>query len=150
MIIGCNNCNKKFDIDSSLIPEKGRLLQCSSCDHQWFFKRDVDQTIQIPSNTNITNYNDEEVLISKNKIKGQKNKEDEIKNLNNEINIKKNKKKFRVLNLTIVFIISFLAFVILIDTFKHPISKIVPNIEFILYNLYESIKDIKLFFNDLI
>ena len=43
-----------------------------------------------------------------------------------------------------------IAFIILIDTFKYPISKIVPNIEFILYNLYESIKDIRLFFNDLI
>ena len=41
MIITCNNCNKKFDIDSSLIPDKGRLLQCASCDHKWFFKKEV-------------------------------------------------------------------------------------------------------------
>ena len=45
---------------------------------------------------------------------------------------------------------TFAALVVLVDTFKNPISKIVPNIEFILYNLYESIKDIKLFLNDLI
>ncbi|MDA9108752.1 zinc-ribbon domain-containing protein, partial [Candidatus Pelagibacter sp.] len=41
MIITCNNCNKKFDIDSSLIPDKGRLLQCASCEHKWFFKKEV-------------------------------------------------------------------------------------------------------------
>ena len=41
MIITCNNCNKKFDIDSTLIPDKGRLLQCASCDHKWFFKNEV-------------------------------------------------------------------------------------------------------------
>ena len=50
----------------------------------------------------------------------------------------------------IVFLISFVALIILVDTFKYPISKIVPNIEFILYNLYESIKDIRLFLKDLI
>ena len=41
MIIACNNCNKKFDIDSSLIPDNGRLLQCASCDHKWFFKKNI-------------------------------------------------------------------------------------------------------------
>ena len=41
MIITCNNCNKKFDIDSNLISDKGRLLQCASCDHKWFFKKEV-------------------------------------------------------------------------------------------------------------
>jgi len=42
------------------------------------------------------------------------------------------------------------AFIIIVDTFKYPIGKIVPNVEFILYNLYESIKDISLFIRDLI
>ena len=62
----------------------------------------------------------------------------------------KNEKKKNFLNLTVVFIISFIAFVILLDTFKSPIGKIVPNIEFLLHNLYDSIKDILLFTKDLI
>ena len=66
------------------------------------------------------------------------------------ISKKKENKSISILNLTIIFIISFIAFIILIDTFKYPISKIVPNIEFILYNLYETITDILLFFKDLI
>ena len=46
MIITCNNCNKKFNIDSNLISDKGRLLQCASCDHKWFFKKEVlDKTV---------------------------------------------------------------------------------------------------------
>ena len=39
MIVVCNNCNKKFDIDAGLIPDNGRLLQCGSCNHKWFFKK---------------------------------------------------------------------------------------------------------------
>jgi hypothetical protein len=54
------------------------------------------------------------------------------------------------LRLTIVFAISFIALIIILDTFQVPIGKIVPNIEFILYNLYETIKDIGLFLKDLI
>jgi len=38
MIITCNKCNKKFEIDENLIPYEGRLLQCGSCNHRWFFK----------------------------------------------------------------------------------------------------------------
>ena len=41
MIIHCVNCNKKFDIDANLIPKIGRLLQCNSCNHKWFFKNEI-------------------------------------------------------------------------------------------------------------
>ena len=37
MIVSCPNCNKKFNIDQKLIPEKGRLLLCSSCNHKWHY-----------------------------------------------------------------------------------------------------------------
>ena len=37
MIIKCKKCNKSFEIDSNLIPENGRLLQCGSCEYEWFF-----------------------------------------------------------------------------------------------------------------
>ena len=60
------------------------------------------------------------------------------------------KKRIGIINLTLVFIISFIALIILTDTFKSQIGKIVPNVDFLLYSLYESIKDILLFTNDLI
>ena len=43
MIISCDQCLKKFEIDSNLIPNKGRLLQCSSCNHKWFYKKEMEQ-----------------------------------------------------------------------------------------------------------
>ena len=57
MIITCNNCNKKFDIDSNLIPDKGRLLQCASCDHKWFFKKEVLENTVSPIVEDIDNDN---------------------------------------------------------------------------------------------
>ena len=41
MIITCEQCYKKFEIESKLIPEKGRLLQCSSCNVKWFYKKKI-------------------------------------------------------------------------------------------------------------
>ena len=38
MIITCPNCNKKFEIDASLIPSEGRKLQCGSCNNVWIYK----------------------------------------------------------------------------------------------------------------
>jgi predicted Zn finger-like uncharacterized protein len=169
MIITCNNCNKKFDIDSSLIPDKGRLLQCASCDHKWFFKKktpenkasSIDEDISIDSinifDPNNSLSNEESVSDAPKDEVGvdlvDKTKEEIKINIDNSTQVKtkpQKKRNFKILNIFIVSIISFVAFIIIVDTFKYPIGKIVPNIEFILYNLYESIKDISLFISDLI
>ena len=170
MIITCNNCNKKFDIDSTLIPDKGRLLQCASCDYKWFFKKEVLEKKINPINedTSIDNVNildqnnssinDEDSVLDTPNDEVEVDLKEDIKK-KNEININeslqknnkaKKQKSFRILNILVVTIISFVAFIIIVDTFKYPIGKIVPNVEFILYNLYESIKDISLFISDLI
>ena len=49
----------------------------------------------------------------------------------------------------IVFIISFVALIILIDTLKIPLINIFPGLETILFSLFEMLKDIKLFIIDL-
>ena len=169
MIITCYNCNKKFNIDSTLIPDKGRLLQCASCDHKWFFKKEVLEKKINPINedTSIDNVNildqnnssindEESVLDTPNDEVEVDLKEENKEKI--EINIDetpqdntkpKKQKNFKILNIFVVTIISFVAFIIIVDTFKYPIGKIVPNVEFILYNLYESIKDISLFIRDL-
>jgi len=169
MIITCNNCNKKFDIDSSLIPDKGRLLQCASCDHKWFFKKEVFEKKISPINddTSIDNVNifdqnnssinDEESVLNTPKDEDEVDLEEETKEkieINTDESPQENtkpkkQKNFKILNIFVVTIISFVAFIIIVDTFKYPIGKIVPNIEIILYNLYESIKDISLFIKDL-
>ena len=170
MIITCNNCNKKFDIDSTLIPDKGRLLQCASCNHKWFFKKEVLEKKISPINEdtsidkvnifdqNNSSINDEESVLDATNNEVEVDLEEETKE-KIEINIdespkennkQKKQKNFKILNIFVVTIISFVAFIIIVDTFKYPIGKIVPNVEFILYNLYESIKDISLFIRDLI
>ena len=56
MIIQCINCNKKFNVNSDLIPSTGRTIQCGSCNHTWFF----DPRYQPPS-TNDEIQNHEEI-----------------------------------------------------------------------------------------
>ena len=43
MIIVCPSCGKNFDVDENLIPDKGRLLKCGSCDQTWFFNKNVSE-----------------------------------------------------------------------------------------------------------
>ncbi|MDC6468952.1 zinc-ribbon domain-containing protein [Candidatus Pelagibacter sp.] len=167
MIITCNNCNKKFDIDPNLIPDTGRLLQCASCDHKWFFKKvvledKINPIVEDIDNINIFDQNnsliDEEKSLSDAPINdtevelNEQIKEEIEINTNESTTLKtkpKKKKNFKILNIFVVIIITFVALIIIVDTFKYPIGKIVPNIEFILYNLYESIMDISLFIKDL-
>ena len=52
MIVVCVNCNKKFEVNSELIPLEGRNLQCSSCNHVWFFNKGQKETINISETKN--------------------------------------------------------------------------------------------------
>ena len=158
MIIACENCNKKFDVDENLIPEKGRLIQCSSCDHKWFFKNEILAKTTDTSNNVVMEIFDNKSS-QEEKFLGQDNRIN-IKNNENvllseivkkdEINKTKINKRTNFLNLIIVFMISFIALILILDTFMEPLIKIFPNLESFLYNLYESINDIKLFIKDLI
>ena len=147
MIIDCPDCNKKFDIDQDLIPTNGRLLQCGSCNHKWFFK------------LNINEKKPEEEIKIKPKKDFNINVESTDKNLKKEINVKtkeiipkkkKEKKSINYLNIILVIIISTTAFILVLDTFKNQLTSVFPNIKFLLNNLYQSIEDIKLFILDLI
>lgn len=145
MIISCQNCSKKFDIDDNLIPENGRMLQCSSCDHKWFYK---------------TSEVTEPIILEKTILATQENfnKNEQIETGN--INTNETKSKFsnfnfgtlfiKTLSYFIVSIITFAAFLIILDTFKSPLSGIFPNLELYLFNLIEILKDVKFFIKDLI
>ena len=156
MIIECINCNKKFEVDPDLIPEKGRSIQCGSCGHKWFFKKDLSEP---SSNTYNEINNDEEkqeITISKENTEKLSIKEhiNEEKNLNEASKEDKFAKKSNIFNkiisYLIVIIISFVALIIVLDTFKTPLSNIFPNLEIMLFNLYETFEDIGLFLKDLI
>ena len=171
MIITCTNCNKKFEIDSELIPVGGILLECSKCNNQWFFKKEtfinevkppdeedkkIDQDYLEKNNLAenqtsmvIKEPETENIISVKNNHNFQDTQEDSIKE-KIDIKIKSKTSNINILNLILVFIISLSGLIILIDTFKAPISLVIPNIELILYNLLETFKDIILFLKDLI
>ena len=141
MIISCEQCNKKFEVESNLIPSSGRLLQCSSCGYKWFFKKSISPT-----------ENDKTIKIQKNKeIKVKKIETKINKSDNEETGIRRNKdKNVGLLSIIIVFLISFTSLIVLLDTFKDPISNYFPDINLFLNSLYESLKDLSLFIKDLL
>ena len=145
MIIECPKCNKKFQIDQNLIPNNGRTLQCGSCDHNWFFKFENEKKVVEEEEIHI----DETVNDSQVKTSFEENIiEDENENTNNVKN-KLNESNLNYFKIILVAIISFVAFIIILDTFKNPLTSIFPNIKIILDNLYQSLHDIKLFMLDL-
>ena len=161
MIITCPNCYKKFKIDNSLIPDEGRDLQCGSCNHVWLHKIEEENSkilklkeeIEINDIETKVNKNNEEIVENKNPLTKI---ETELNNQKKEINIEKQKETKiskntgnKFFSYLIVFIISFVALIILLDTLKNPLINVFPGLEIILFNLFETLQDIKLFIIDL-
>ena len=151
MIVACEKCSKKFSIHDDLIPEEGRLLQCGNCNHKWFYKLSVSnekkKIIEKIIETSLPEEEKEEIKeIKRKEIKEIKRKEKKENN-KPKINTKKNSNLFKKL---IVIIISIIALIILVDTFKFQIEKYIPGVNLVLNNLYETLKDLFLFAKDLI
>ena len=156
MIIQCTNCNKKFEVDPELIPEKGRTIQCGSCDHNWFYKKDISQPsseiheeiplVEEAEEINISNQDIGEINIPDEKLQDKT----DTKEIDDSTNSKKSNVFNKIISYLIVAVISFVALIIVLDTFKTPLNNIFPNLEQILFNLYETFEDISLFFKDLI
>ena len=155
MIITCPCEKKQFKIDSSLIPLEGRELQCGSCERVWFYKPDNENEVPLTLNENASvdkvepdiQIKDQNEEFSE-KLNQEKIIKTEIKETDKTVkkSVNKGPKCFRYL---IVFIISFVALVILLDTLKTPLINIFPGLELVLFNLFETLKDIKLFIIDL-
>ena len=151
MIIICENCNKKFEVNSKLIPKTGRTIQCGSCNHVWFFNKykeisidNIETKIQKKTRIIDQDVDIEEQNISKNKINNKRNY---------ELTKYKDKSDFsfgKFLSYILVTIISFVALIILIDTFGSPLYQLFPSLEATVLSLFETLKDIELFIKDLI
>ena len=156
MIIVCTNCNKKFEVDPELVPKKGRSIQCGSCDHKWFYKKRAQETTSEINYVTTVDEIKQEIKITED-VAGEKKIIEEIvedkielKQNNQEKHIKKSNILNKIISYLIVAIISFVALIIVLDTFKTPLNNIFPNLELILFNLYETFEDIGLFLKDLI
>ena len=152
MIIQCENCNKKFEIQDKLIPDDGRLLECGSCAHQWHYtpitKLELTDEVQIKDEPA------EQLIAKKTKKKSKIKKKVYQSDTDNEIdqtneNITTKEKNISFINFLLVGIISFVAIVILVDTFKNQIAYVIPNISLYINELHEILRDIFLFIDDL-
>ena len=159
MIIECVNCSKKFDVNSDLIPSAGRTIQCGSCNHVWFYKKGQENQ----SLKNEIKSKDDELsskVIQKNKPKIKDIEKKRKLSSNQKISSQKSeivkyepKSSFsfgKLLSYILVVIISFIALILILDTFKIQLYNIFPRSEVLLFNLYETLKDIQLFIKDLI
>ena len=163
MIIECPACSKKFNIDEKLIPDEGRLLKCGNCDHTWFFKKEQNIKLEAENNKlNETEENKLEINIEPaeeplkqtkkiiNKIsKKSSSKESTSKEL---VSVDKSSvsRENNIIKKIFLIIISIIAFILLIDTFKNQISVIFPGIVQMSDSLYQVINDLKLFIKDLV
>ena len=165
MIITCPNCNKQFKIDNSLIPDEGRDLQCGSCNHFWFYniqeknnevlelkQEIISEEIETKAENKEDKIEDKQQPEerSKTEINNKKKEKNSEKQKNTTTLKKKENKGSKFFSYLIVFIISFVALIILLDTLKTPLINVFPGLEIILFNLFETLQDIKLFIIDLI
>ena len=163
MIIECPACSKKFNIDEKLIPDDGRLLKCGNCDHTWFYKKEDNlkletETIkvnEIEENKSEINIEPVEKTIKQTKkirkkiSKKSLTKESTSKEL---VSIDKSSisRENNIIKKIFLIIISIIAFILLLDTFKNQISIIFPGIINMSDSLYLVINDLKLFIKDLV
>ena len=98
----------------------------------------IEQTIKVnkSSSQNVLNSNDKKDL-------------DKFVEKHNPSKNKTKNTSGKFFSYIIVFIISFVALIILIDTLKTPLINIFPGLETVLFSLFEMLKDIKLFIIDL-
>ena len=163
MIIECPACSKKFNINEKLIPYEGRLLKCGNCDHTWFFKKEENLKLEtetlkineIEENKSEINVEPVEKPIKQTKkirkkiSKKSLTKESSSKEL---VSIDKSSvsRENNIIKKIFLIIISIIAFILLIDTFKNHISVIFPGIVQMSDSLYLVINDLKLFIKDLV
>ena len=161
MIITCPNCNKQFKIDNALIPQEGRELQCGACNKVWFYKIENESETPLKSKENISVKKVEPNIKKKEKNIAINQKLDQEKIFKSEIKKKISietpkrvdksaNKGSKIFSYLIVSIISFVALIILLDTLKTPLINVFPGLEIILFNLFETLQDIKVFIIDLI
>jgi predicted Zn finger-like uncharacterized protein len=162
MIIECINCNKKFRVDDDLIPENGREIICGSCNHAWHFKLEKTSEKSLVLDNEMIDLQKKTVQNNTDFQEDFSNTKSEKKTINDQIKFSnKTKVDLKIdtkntysktsnfFSYSIVVIISFIALIILVDTIKSPLINIFPGLEIVLFNLFETLKDLRLFIIDL-
>ena len=157
--MGIKDLNRKYNLNEIV---KGDSIFCATGITSGDLVNGIElDNTHYTSETFVTHKDSNLKEIIKTKVKSdlEISKEDINLSLNTESDIeteettktkKKDKVKINYLNILLVIIITFVAFVLALDTFKNQLSSIFPNISFFLDNLYQSLEDLKLFVLDLI
>ena len=159
MIISCPNCNKNFNIDQSLIPDQGRLLQCSNCMHKWnYIIKKTEDIVEKKLKFDGTSLDGK---IKKTKInspiqvkKSEKNLSKQQEFINKSKKVKQRQKKkdkpISLLNMIVILVISMAAIITILETFRIEFSKYLPFLYIMLNSFYVVIADINSFIKDLV
>ena len=140
-------------------------MQCGSCNHIWFYNiqeknnevlelkqeiisEDIETKAENKEDKIEEKQQPEEII--KTEINNKKKEKNSEKQKNTSTLKKTENKGSKFFSYLIVFIISFVALIILLDTLKTPLINVFPGLEIILFNLFETLQDIKLFIIDLI
>jgi len=168
MIISCIKCNKRFSVDDKLIPKLGRILECGSCLHQWHYipilviNKNIDtsktesiikndEPLIFDKNINEKSTIDPKIIpsvdnnITKNSIPNLEDNKDPV-----DLVVENKKTKSNFFNKLLVAMLTFVALIIILDTFRDKLSSIFPSLDLYLYSLYNILTDIYLFVTNLI
>ena len=165
MIINCECGKKKFYVDSSLIPKKGRLLKCGSCSKIWHYthvietKNDEELNVNINENVIKNEVQSDETINDENftdinEVLSEENKDDDKDEENNIQGKKGNEEKQGKIKMVLVYfiivIISLVGLIFLLDTFKSYLISVFPTVTPFFDSFYETLLDFKLFIKDLV
>ncbi len=141
MIIECQNCNKKFDLEDKLIPLKGRLVQCGFCHSQWHQLPNIITSSlkkKVIDKVDVSKVEVKERSINKKKIRSKARDKQEFKN-----------KNIGFFSYIFIFLISIIAFFLIAETFEYQINNIFPNFGNYIIYVYETLNNILILIKDL-
>ena len=168
MILSCNSCEKKFVVPDNAISASGRLVQCSSCGNKWT-QYPIDKKIKPIEKISKTKPQPKKIQSSTKTSKRKVRKKDgpdlyspeylakkhgikigENKVINQAKKRNENKINFGFYNSLIVFIITIIFFVRILYFTEYFIISEFPFTEVYIEYLFESIKNLKDIFLNLI
>ena len=145
MIINCQSCNKKFEINDQLIPEDGRLVQCGYCNSKWHQLPQIktSQAEVIDKKEEL----DKTKKVTKKRINVQKKETNLTKSSSTKT--KTEAKSIGFFSLIFIVLISAIAIFLVIETFKIQIIAFWPQADIYINHIYETLENIFILVKDL-
>ena len=134
MLIRCSACNSKYLVNSADLKPDGRMVECASCNHQWYQEQSTEEEILFSSAPSSKNDLKQTQDIANTKI--EDNQKNEIKNLPSTI---VTEHKTSVLNsfLVLIVLVGFIATFFLLRSYGVNIFVL---INFYIHEFYFNLK----------